>query len=416
MNIYGKPLKEMELSQVEAWVEEKKREDIRLEYKRSLPGEDDGTKKTSENASKKSAMHEFVKDVTAFANSLGGIIVYGVEEDKKERGVPSKIYGIGDVQKDELERKLVQTIRSHTSPSIGNLEFHFLPKDEPRVMILGIQRSPFGPHMAEMDEYRFWVRTVSGNSRMDVAEIRRAFLDSEEWGRKTERFRAERVTDVWYNGSIPSLVRQQGLFLHALPVGEREPLRDLRTANKALNVVAHMVNASPRATYHADGIRRWSGTGECSKYLQLFRNGGIEFFSQMDYLPLPTAGQSSVALDGADVWYKCALFLHGVSVFADICPLESPFQFLISVVGCQGWHVRVEGVYPSDHYTFDRDEVMLPPVLIDEFPINLEAIFGDAMNFFWQASGWPDSPFGKERVSQMVSALPSKEELVRCAL
>jgi len=51
-------------------VDEGRREDVQLEFKQALPGNSDEGKK------------EFLKDVTAMANSSGGDIIYGVREDR----------------------------------------------------------------------------------------------------------------------------------------------------------------------------------------------------------------------------------------------------------------------------------------------------------------------------------------------
>lgn len=397
----GQPLADLDISQIENWIKDKRRESIRLDYKRLLPG------KTKE------AKKEFVKDVTALANSVGGIIVYGVEEDPADPGVPRGIRDLDDVSRDEDERRLNATLRSHTYPVCKSPEFVWLPKENPKVLIVGVSRSTSGPHMAGVDEDRFWLRTMSGNNKMDVTEIRRAFLQAEDWGRRVERFRNERITDIWYNGVIPGLIRNHGLFFHCLPVGDRELLRDLRGANKSLAVIADLLNVSPRATYHIDGVRRWTGGDECTNYLQLFRTSGLEFFSQFTFVRVATGRQDDLALEGADIWYKFALFLRGIQVFTEIHPLDGPVQIMISVLGCSGLRVHVQGVYPSERYAFDRDEIAISPILVDVLPLDLLQTHRDAMTLFWQASGWPDQPFSEDRTKEMISALPSPEDILK---
>jgi len=65
---------EWEEQDIQALIHEQRRENFQLEYKRS-----DSLAKTDPRKT------EISKDVSAMANSAGGIIVYGIDEQKKRR-------------------------------------------------------------------------------------------------------------------------------------------------------------------------------------------------------------------------------------------------------------------------------------------------------------------------------------------
>ena len=85
--MFGKPVDELDLLDIEALIDNKVPEGKMLDYKLTLPGNTDSEKK------------EFLGDVVSFANTLGGCIFYGVKE---ERGIPVSIEGFSseDIDKD----------------------------------------------------------------------------------------------------------------------------------------------------------------------------------------------------------------------------------------------------------------------------------------------------------------------------
>ena len=74
-----------------------------IEYKLMLPGGNDQERK------------EFLADVSSFANTMGGDLIYGIEE---ENGIPKKIVGVELSDVDAEIRRLDNMIRDGIEPRI----------------------------------------------------------------------------------------------------------------------------------------------------------------------------------------------------------------------------------------------------------------------------------------------------------
>lgn len=102
-----------------------------LDYKRSHYATDD------------KGREELAKDVAAFANHTGGLLILGMAENK---GVPSMVF---DVDLDDTHlRRIRQTIANNTAPPVS---YEPIPVPNPSspnagFLLLAVPRSPYGPH------------------------------------------------------------------------------------------------------------------------------------------------------------------------------------------------------------------------------------------------------------------------------
>ena len=124
------------------------------------------------------------KTVCAFANTRGGTLIIGVDNDRKKNLTPKeRLVGIND--SDDLKPRILQQIQE-IKPQIGLEKTNFKSsnikvKDDKVIVILKILPSKIdGPH-----QYKnvFYKRNIGMNNPMSVDEIKNAILDS----RKTEQ-------------------------------------------------------------------------------------------------------------------------------------------------------------------------------------------------------------------------------------
>jgi Putative DNA-binding domain len=153
-----KPEWEWTETDIDALIKEQRQEDLSLDYKRT-------------EALDKKNKGEIAKDVSAMANSAGGVLIYGIDEKKKTNG-PIEFDGGVDPQKISTEW-LEQVIDSNIDQRIEGVRVHKIAmplKQTPNVIYLvWIPQSNRGPHMAD---HRYHKRLGTTTAFMEEYEVR----------------------------------------------------------------------------------------------------------------------------------------------------------------------------------------------------------------------------------------------------
>ena len=147
------------IEDIEKLIEARVQESLNLDYKRSNSVDD-----------KKRA--EIAKDVSAFANSDGGLLIYGVEE---EEHLPIKIDD--GVEHKRLNREwLENVITSNIAPRIEDIQIAQIPlSDTHSVFAVKIPKSFRGPHQERSESKRYYRRFNFKSEAMEDYEIREAY-------------------------------------------------------------------------------------------------------------------------------------------------------------------------------------------------------------------------------------------------
>jgi hypothetical protein len=137
-----RPLSEQEYADVEAFLLQQVGENLTLDYKRELLP--DRTKDR----------FELCKDVSALANSQGGMIIYGVDEEKPDRTPKLPPFGTHRMAcRQPIEEWVSQVLRTGVQPP---LYFEVEPFDheggsDKCVLVVRTNASPSAPHMVVLD-------------------------------------------------------------------------------------------------------------------------------------------------------------------------------------------------------------------------------------------------------------------------
>jgi len=123
------------------------------------------------NASKKFTdkdKKEIAKDVSAMANSNGGVIIYGIDTNKEDKTKPSKISGI---HLDNIE-SFDRIVNSQIKREIKNIQKKIINENSINVMVVFIPQSEDSPHQSLINK-RYYRRSLTESVPMehDIVEL-----------------------------------------------------------------------------------------------------------------------------------------------------------------------------------------------------------------------------------------------------
>lgn len=186
---------ELKPEYLEAAVRENLEEDEQLDWKVQLPfaGEPKGPELEAK-------ARELAKDVAAMANGDGGVIIYGVQEQRS--GTPMAIVSVGEVSESQ-EQQIRRAVLAHTYPPVSGVQFEHVRWDDGRqVMALHVPASAEAPHLIrpprdKSDQGWFqapW-RSGSHTAAMTERQIEEAYRRREQRRHEQRASVSERFND-----------------------------------------------------------------------------------------------------------------------------------------------------------------------------------------------------------------------------
>lgn len=157
-----------------------------LEYKGQLPGNNDEEKK------------KFLASVSSFANTIGGDLFFGINEDPNSGAPLSPLEGILIPNVDQVILRLEQIIRDGIEPNIpaSCINVQQIPLSNSNLVILiRVRKSWLAPHRISFKKWhRFYARSTNGKYLLDIQELRSTFILSETKTENIRNFRQKRVS------------------------------------------------------------------------------------------------------------------------------------------------------------------------------------------------------------------------------
>ena len=386
MRLLGKTLQSITSNDILYLKENQIQESSNLDYKKELPGNLGDDKK------------EFLADISSFENTSGGIIIYGIEEkkddDNKNTGIPGEIVGLGDINIDNEILRLGNIIRDGLDPKLNNFKFQDIDVDGKIVLLIGVPRSLFAPHMIIFKRNgRFYSRHNSGKYQMDIREIKQAFLQTDEWENVAENFRRNRIMDVRSHKIIPNLETEGSCFIHILPLGSNRAEIDLKTHWEKLRAFSPPNCTGWDHTFNLDGVLVYGGNEKCETYIQYFRNGGFEIYTSRLYA---LGNETTSTILYGDAVEKLAVkYVEKLISISSELEVEAPLIIYLSLMDLKNVDMFRLGRLVG---TFDRDDILLSGIIVDNMDIDVSELLRPTFDILWQASGWNGSPNYKDDV------------------
>jgi hypothetical protein len=338
MGLFDKPLLQLAESDLRELIADKEAEGKTLDYKRDLVGEGDTEKK------------EFLYDVSSFANTQGGHLVFGMEE---KNGEAVNLIGLADIDPDQKILRLEQMLRDGIRPPIIGIQSVRIPLSGGKVaIVMRIPKSWNPPHQVTYQKaFRFYARDTNGKYQVDVDELRSIFSLSGMIAERIRAFRVERLAKITAGDTPVPLLSGGNLVLHVVPfsafaVGTSFPLQEaVRQPNKFPTLF------DPRTLGHQitfDGLLMTSNLhappAPQRAYTQVLRVGAVEAVaSSLAYeqgrLILPQLG--TLIVHYARVY---AASLHTIGVE----PPMAIFASLLNVKGMRPLQDFIGNALPED--------------------------------------------------------------------
>jgi hypothetical protein len=370
---------------IEALVANAVAEGRAIEYKQQLPGGTDDDKK------------EFFADVSSFANAAGGDLIFGVADKRdgngKSTGIPEKADGLAGVNVDEQIRRLDDMLRSGIEPRIPGCRIRNIDGfASGPVLVIRIPKSWAGPHMVTFKNLsRFFSRTSAGKQQLDVGEIRSAFTATGDLRARITDFRTERLGKIVANEAPIDLAATPKIVLHLVPLSilnpesqivftmlENDP--NLAAPIQQFNSYNNRHNLDGFLSYHLPR----SGVASAG-YCQVFRSGALEavdadLLQQSNYPNLIASTHvEQKILHATTRYFKTAKQL-GV-------PL--PLIVMMTLFGVKGYGIATGSTWSNFRptHTIDRDALLLPDVLIEDYNTPADVALKPIFDALWQAGG-----------------------------
>ena len=148
--------------------------------------------KEEPNLSPEKGRREAAKDITSFANEVGGVILYGMPEKRTEKKepIPDRPYGMDPVPglESQLENIYVDTIR----PNLGEYKIARVPLSEYEGKVVYLVWTPeswLGPHMVEAyGDHKYYRRGQFRAVEMAEHEVRDRYQRIQRTGERLEKF------------------------------------------------------------------------------------------------------------------------------------------------------------------------------------------------------------------------------------
>jgi len=371
-----KPLNEIAEADIQQLKASGVEEGKTIEYKRDLPGTKDEDKR------------EFLADVSSFANTEGGDIIYGVAEDL---GVIAEIVGLASSDIDAEVLRMESLVRDGIAPRIG-IMIVSVPSSAGKLVVLRVEKSWNRPHRVIFRGHdKFYARTSAGKFALDVAQLRTAFLQSATISEQIAAFRMDRLVDIAGNRTPIPLPAKPKLALHIIPLGAFADESQYDVSVLYSNTLQHRLwgsyDQSSKMTFNGVLLHSTVNSGGTARtYAHFYRNGIFEAVST-SLLEADNGQQRRVIppvkFEGAVLDYlpKCLATLAHLGV-------HPPVSLSLTLIGVKGLSMALSDPYgPDSGNPIQEDNLIIPGVILNDFAADVEPILQPMFDRVWNACG-----------------------------
>lgn len=382
-SLFNKRLEDITLTSILDLIKNQSYENKFIDFKKTFPSLEVNDSKNG-----------FLKDITAFANTEGGDIIYGVSEIN---GIASESVGIDNHTIDESKLSLESIIRDNVEPNMIKYDFKIIPCSENKsIIILRVFKSLNKPHYITLrlkDRERFFLRTSSGNAPMSYAEIRNSFLQSDENMIRIKEKRKIRIYDILNNETDLILEGKSFMTLHICPlntniINSKYLDLDIIKTSSGPFISHDLTNIDINSErYSLNGFIRYGGSNydnRAKRYALFFRNCDIEYLTSNVFYKEKYLGGIFYENEVLNISRKSIKYYKNLNI-------QPPLVFQLSFIKIKGFmlDVNLDYLKMKESHPADREIILIPEILIEDYNINLESAFKTLFDMVWNIFGYP---------------------------
>lgn len=370
---------EINTEKINSLVENKVPEDIHLDYKQELKFSRDEDKK------------ELLADVCAFANSGGGVILFGISEERNgniHTGIPSAIVPINIENRDETIIRIDQSIKDSIEPVIYGIRIGFT--GDTGVLTLFIPYSLNTPHMVKYAGLsKFYARGNASKYQMNVYQIRDMALNSHDLRKKALNFRSERIASIMTERTLVPIVDGPKIVVHIVPLESfyNNFRLEIKSINYNTRLKFPLISESGNSTeINYDGFCTIAGNNNPNgfwAYTQVYRSGIVE--SVDTTVLLPYEGQKILHQDYENQMLR---FIAKLQLSLRATDIVGPAFIFLTLIDVKDYYLKPSVNRMLGIRKFTDNNLVLPEIYVDEVTTFIpDKAFKRAFDVVWNAAG-----------------------------
>ena len=163
---------------------------------------------------------DIVKEIVALANSEGGNIIIGIDENGKRMASKLKDIGCTVSQFDGIQLAIQQYMLAKVRPRLYGVKMFGIPINDDKIVIsIQVPKSYNRPHAVnDGNKDVFYMRHSNGVTYMSVDDLRTQFLSSASYKKDILSFRQDRISMILANEVLGTLLDGAKVLLHIVPL------------------------------------------------------------------------------------------------------------------------------------------------------------------------------------------------------
>jgi len=345
------------------------RENVSLEFKRQIERKE-----------------SLLKEVCAFANTIGGDLLIGIEE---EDGEPSAVLGVqaDNLSRDAYELRLSQQIRSGIEPTVPfYIHCHQL-ENESILTHIRVEQSLIGPHRL-VATHKFFERVSSSSVEMSMDNLREAFGALSELESQALAHHQIRISNNPYIGHNQDAVT---VYIHIIPVASlRRRLAIPVTSIPPLQLVQPPGLTYTHSRIDHRGYMLRTTRGDINIMSHTGRNGIVE--GAFEILPREDdhLGQALWWVPVHDQWVTN--FAGDVIQFLRQHGENGPAFICVSLKNSRGLRGYRDRLFRNEEGAFLEETLNCEPTYLENLETEGTTAMKKSLDVIWNGLGYQKSP------------------------